>query len=52
MLGIALTGCVPEVYDFKEFISWCIDKFDKNKRIIQLQGEFPISLVLTSPFSF
>jgi hypothetical protein len=28
--GIALTGCVPKVYDFKELISWCIDKFDKE----------------------
>jgi hypothetical protein len=37
-------GCIPEVYDFKELISWCIDKFDKNQRIIQLQGESPISL--------
>jgi hypothetical protein len=44
MSGIALAGCVPEVYDFKELISWCIDKFDKNQRIIQLQGESPISL--------
>jgi hypothetical protein len=42
--GISLAGCIPEVYNFKELISWCIDKFDKNKRIIQLQGESPISL--------
>jgi hypothetical protein len=42
--GIASAGCVPEVYDFKELISWCIDKFDKEQRIIQLQGESPISL--------
>jgi hypothetical protein len=41
---IASTGCVPEVFDCKELISWCIDKFDKNQRIIQLQGESPISL--------
>jgi hypothetical protein len=31
-------------FDFKELVSWCIDKFDKNQRIIQLQGESPISL--------
>jgi hypothetical protein len=43
-LGIALVGCIPKFYDFKELISWCIDKFDKNQRIIQLQGESPISL--------
>jgi hypothetical protein len=35
---------VPEVYDFKELILWCVDKFDKERRIIQLQGETPISL--------
>jgi hypothetical protein len=28
---------------------WCIDKFDQNQRIIQLQGESPISL---SPSTF
>jgi hypothetical protein len=28
---------------------WCIDKFDKNQSIIQLQGESPISL---SPSTF
>jgi hypothetical protein len=42
--GISQAGCVLEVFDFKELISWCIDKFDKNQRIIQLQGESPISL--------
>jgi hypothetical protein len=42
--GISLAGCVPEVFDSKELVSWCIDKFDKNQRIIQLQGESPISL--------
>ena len=42
--GIALVGCVPKVYDFKELISQCIDKFDNEQRIIQLQEESPISL--------
>jgi hypothetical protein len=41
---IDLVGCFPEFYDFKELILWCNDKFDKNQRIIQLQGESPISL--------
>jgi len=27
---MALEGCVPEVYNFKELISWCIDKFDEE----------------------
>jgi hypothetical protein len=41
---ITSVGCVPEVFDYKELILWCIDKFDKNQRIIQLQGESLISL--------
>jgi hypothetical protein len=42
--GIALAGCVPEVTDFKELVQWCADKFNSEKRIIQLQGQQPISL--------
>jgi hypothetical protein len=42
--GIALAGCVPEVTDFKELVLWCVDKFDTEKRIIQVQGKQPISL--------
>jgi hypothetical protein len=42
--GISLAGFVPEVSNTKELVSWCIDKFNKNKRIIQLQGESPIYL--------
>jgi len=41
---IALAGCVLEVFDSKELVSWWVDKYDKNRRIIQLQGEFSISL--------
>jgi hypothetical protein len=41
--------CVLEVFYAKEIVMWCIDKFDKNQRIIQLQGESPISL---SPSTF
>jgi hypothetical protein len=44
MSGITLEGYILEVYDFKDLISWCIDKFEKNKKIIQLQGEYSISL--------
>jgi hypothetical protein len=43
-LGIALTGCFLEVCDSKELVAWCIDKFDKNQRQIQLQGDSLISL--------
>jgi hypothetical protein len=45
--GIALASCVPKVIDFKELIQWCADKFNLEKRIIQLQGEQPISLALS-----
>jgi hypothetical protein len=47
--GIALAGCVPEVFDSREIVSWCVDKYDQNRRIIQLQGE---SLVSLSPSVF
>jgi len=49
MLGIALAGSIPEVYDFNELILWCNDNFDKNQRIIQLQGGISYFL---SPFGF
>jgi hypothetical protein len=45
--GIALAGCMPEVSYFKELILWCIDNFNNEKRIIQLQGKTPISLAPT-----
>jgi hypothetical protein len=25
--GIALVGCVPEVFECKDIVTWCIDKF-------------------------
>jgi len=31
-------------FDVMELVSWCIHKYEKNKRIIKLQGESPISL--------
>ena len=37
--GITSVRCMPEVYDFKELILWCVYKFDKERRFIQLQGE-------------
>jgi hypothetical protein len=42
--GISLAGCVPEVFDCKEVISWCVDKFIQSRRVIQLHSESPISL--------
>jgi len=41
---IDFAGCEPKFFDSKELVSWCMDKYDKNQRIIQLQGESPISL--------
>jgi hypothetical protein len=41
---IALVGCVPEVFDCKEIVAWCVDKYVLNQRAIQLRGHSPISL--------
>jgi hypothetical protein len=36
---------VPEVFDATELVIWCTDNYEKNQRIIQLQGQSLISLV-------
>jgi hypothetical protein len=36
--------CVPEVFDYKELVSWCTDKYIPSERIIQLQYHYPVSL--------
>jgi hypothetical protein len=41
--GIVLAGCVPEVFECKDIVTWCIDKFIQNKRVITFSS--PISLV-------
>jgi hypothetical protein len=41
--GIALAGCVPKVFDCKEIVAWCVDKYISNQRAIQHQGHSPIS---------
>jgi hypothetical protein len=41
---IACAGCVPEVFDCKELVAWCIEKYITSQRIIQLQDYSPISL--------
>jgi hypothetical protein len=46
--GITSTGCVPEVFDSREIVSWCVDKYEQNQRVIQLQGESPCFLVTIS----
>ena len=34
--GIAHVGCVPKVFDCKEVVTWCVDKFVHNRRMISL----------------
>jgi hypothetical protein len=41
---IARAGCVPEVFDYKEMVSWCVEKYIPSQWIIQLQYHSPISL--------
>jgi hypothetical protein len=42
--GIARVGCVPEVFDCKELVAWCVEKYVPSQRIIQLQDHSLISL--------
>jgi hypothetical protein len=42
--GIARAGCVPEVFDCKDLVSWCADKFISDKRIIPLRDRSSVSL--------
>jgi hypothetical protein len=42
--GIARAGCVPEVFDCKELVSWCTDKFISDKIIIPLRDRSSVSL--------
>jgi hypothetical protein len=42
--GIARVGCVPEVFDSKEVVSWCTEKYILGQRIIPLHDHSPVSL--------
>jgi hypothetical protein len=42
--GIARAGCVPEVFDCKEVVSWCAEKYISSQRIIPLRDHSPVSL--------
>jgi hypothetical protein len=42
--GIARAGCVPKVFDYKEPVSWCTDKFISEKIIIPPQDRSFVSL--------
>jgi hypothetical protein len=41
---IARAGCVPKIFDYKELVAWCIEKYIPSQKIIQLQDHSPISL--------
>jgi hypothetical protein len=36
--------CIPEVFECKDIVTWCIDKFIQNRRVITLQSSSPVSL--------
>jgi hypothetical protein len=42
--GITRVGCVPEVFDCKELVSWCADKYISGQRIIRLRDHSSVSL--------
>jgi hypothetical protein len=44
MSGIARKGCVPEVFDCKELVTWCAERYIPSQRIIQLWDHSPVSL--------
>jgi len=46
--GTALSVCVPEVFYYREIVSWCADKFDQSQRVIQLQGQSPVPFISIS----
>jgi hypothetical protein len=37
---------MPEVFDFKELVSWCARRFDSKRRMIQVvvEGKNPVLL--------
>jgi hypothetical protein len=41
---IVLAGCVPEVFECKDIVTWCIEKFIQNRRVVAFQNSSPISL--------
>jgi hypothetical protein len=42
--GLVNVGCVPVVFDCKELISWCAQRFDSRTRMIKLttKGKNPV----------
>jgi hypothetical protein len=44
MYGIARAGCVPEVFDCKELVTWCTERYIPSQQTIQLWDQSPVSL--------
>jgi hypothetical protein len=42
--GISRASCVPEVFDCKEVVSWCTEKYIPGQIIISLRDHSPVSL--------
>jgi len=44
MICLAKAGCTPEVFDFKELVSWCASWFDSKHKMIKIvaKGRNPI----------
>jgi hypothetical protein len=42
--GITRTGCVSKVFDCKELVAWCVERYIPSQRIIQLWDHSPIYL--------
>jgi hypothetical protein len=42
--GIVHAGCVPEVFDCKELVTWCAERYIPSQWIIQLWDHSPVSL--------
>jgi hypothetical protein len=39
MTGLVNVGCMPEVFDFRELVSWCACRFDSKSRTIRVAVE-------------
>jgi hypothetical protein len=44
MSKIVRTGYLPKVFDYKELVTWCTERYIPSQMIIQLWDHSPISL--------
>jgi hypothetical protein len=42
--GISLASCVPKIFDCKEVLSWCVERYISSQIIIQLRDHSHVSL--------